>query len=905
MALPRLGLTAVLALTLTTVAVQAQPAQKKDPPKAGDADSTLSASLTLKDVELSELLTKLEVKLDYAISGKVTVKANLSVPLGDAVSSKAYQLKGQLTSPELKLEGLRIRDLSAEVVYADGKLTLTSLKGTLPPDVEGEQPGEFRGSATAQVEPRGDLAADLTLTRLPLGELLKSLPGGVPVVGQVNGKAQFRAPVNEVRDPATWVASAELSAATLSVFERSIRDVKLNLSVEKGKAVLKDSVALVEGVPVSGDAALTLSEKLPLTATVKTEPKDVSELQKLVPELELPVPIRGKLETTTNLTGTLNPVSLSASGTVAANDLRIGDSDADKLTAKWSFTPERITVSDLSAGLFTGKLSGSANIPLTETEKGAFDVKFNEIDAAAVAKAFPAVPVKLTGNVSGSVSGTIPVAKAGEDRAIAANVNVTAPKLTVQGIPAEKLVGKLSVEGTALRYELEGKTLGGSFEVNGRYPQAKKTPDGEQSRVIVRSIDLARLAEALKLRGVSLRGIVDLTFVFAPDLSEGSGRYSVRGLAWNGTLLIPELSGRIRLREGMLELADVVGPLSTGTIRARGRLGLDEPARNFFRVDADRIDVSRLLGRLTGGSQLVEGGVSVSVRGRLWPEFRATGTVGLASGRLAGLTATDVRIPFVVTMRGGGGEVVVRDAGGTIGNGRLNGQFEYLWGANSHVKADVKFTSVKVGNVLTDLKQSNYFGNARVTGRVELRGQNMTSADDLTGTVVASIEQAAVRDIPIINQTAPFIPTSTLLKPFDEGELRARLSRGVFRVESLTLANPTADLYADGTVTLAGRLDLGVIVRTGTIGLNDTLLQQSGLRLPVIPGPLPLTLIRDISVFLSNRTIRLNITGTVDSPQVSLNTSALLTEEAIRYLLRRYLPAAAASLPQISPRSDR
>lgn len=886
---PRLPLLAVLSLLAATVTVRAQ--ESKQP-----ADSTLAASLTLKDVELSELLTKLELKLDYAVSGKVTVKANVSVPLGEATSSRAYRLKGQLTSPELKLEGLRIRDLSAEVLYADGKLTLTSLKGTLPPDSEGDEPGEFHGSATAAIEPRGDLTANLTLTRLPLGELLKSLPGGVPVAGAVSGKAQFRGAVNTLSDPSTWVGSAELSATTLTVFERAIRDVKLNLAVQNGKAVLKDSVATVEGVPVSGEATLTLADKYPLTATVRTQPKDVSELQKLVPELELPVAIRGKLETTTNLSGTLNPFTVAASGTIAANDLRIGESVADKLTAKWSVTPERINVTDLSAGVFSGKLSGSASVPLKESERGEFAVKFTEIDAAAVAKAFPKVPVKLTGLVSGTVKGTVPVAKPNEERAITADVDVTAPKLAVQGIPAEKLTGKLSVAGTALKYELEGKTLGGSFEINGQYPQApKKTPDATQSRVLIRGIDLAKLAEALKLRGLKLRGVVDLTFVYASDLSEGSGRYSIRGLGWNNTVMIPELSGRIRMREGTLELTDAVGPLASGTVRARLRLGLDEPARNFFRITIDRFDVQQVLGKVTGAHQLVEGGVSLTVRGKLWPEFQASGTLGLANGRLAGLTANDVRVPFTVSLRGGGGELVVRDAGGTIGNGRLTGQFEYLWGANGRLKGDVKFTNVRIGNVLADLKQSNYFANARTTGRIELKGENMTSVDDLTGTINASLEQAAVRDLPVINSITPFVSPTAVLKPFDTGELRGRLSRGVFRIERLTLANPTADLYADGSVTLAGRLDLGVILRTGQLGLNDTLLQQAGLQLPIVPGPLPLSFIRDISVFLSNRTLRLSVTGTIAAPQVRLNTSALLTEEAIRYLIRRYLPAAAAA----------
>src|SRR5206468_1643597 len=50
----------------------------------------------------------------------------------------------------------------------------------------------------------------------------------------------------------------------------------------------------------------------------------------------------------------------------------------------------------------------------------------------------------------------------------------TAPKLTVQGIPAERLVGKAAVKGGVLEYSLEGKTLGGSFELKGKYPGAKK-----------------------------------------------------------------------------------------------------------------------------------------------------------------------------------------------------------------------------------------------------------------------------------------------------------------------------------------------------------------------------------------------------------------------------------------------
>lgn len=877
-----------------------------DPPPAKKAEpTTLAATITLRDVSIAELVEKLELNLGYAIGGKVTVKADISVPLGDATTVNAYTVRGTVTAPEVTLEGLRVQDLSADVVFEKGELKLTNVKASFPSDTPGEKPGTLAGSATAAISPRGDLTAKLTLTRVPLGEALKAVPGGVTASGAVSGTAEFTAPVDQLTDPAKWVASADLTGPALSLFGRKLAEAKAKASVKDGKLTLTNVVATVEGIPTTGSGTLTLSGKYPFTAAVKTKPQQVSELQKLVPELELPVAVKGKLSADATLDGTINPVSMSASGTVTATEFAVGDTPGDILSAKFALSPERIKVTDLKAGLFKGSVSGSVDVPLVAEKAGEFDVKFTDVDAAAVAAAFPKVPVKVSGRVTGSVGGKLPVAKPGEERAVSADLTLSAPKLTVQGIPAEKLTGKLSLDGTAVKYELEGKTLGGSFDVKGRYPDAKpKEPEKEDGELNLKGIDLRRLAEALKLGDNSLRGVVDLTFRYSGDLSRGDGRYSVRGFGLGGNRLVPEFSGRVRIRNGQLELLDAVGPVSGGTIRARVRASLTEPSRNSYRLSADRLDVGKLLTGFSDGRSLIEGGVSITARGKLWPEFTAAGSVNLSRGRVAGMTVSQLRVPYTLSVRAAGGHLTVRDVTGTVGDGRVSGQFEYSWGASGRADGQVKFTNVRVGNLLTDLKQSNYFGSARVTGRIDLKGENVRSVDDLTATVIASIEQVATRDIPVIDTITPFVPPSVLLKPFDSGELRARLSRGVFRIERLTLASPNTDLYADGTVTTGGRLDLGVIVRTGTVGLNDTLLRQLGLG--VIPvGPLPLQVVRDVSVFLSNRTVRLNITGTVARPQPQLNTAALITEEAVRFFLRRYLPTAAAVLPEVSPRSNR
>ena len=52
---------------------------------------------------------------------------------------------------------------------------------------------------------------------------------------------------------------------------------------------------------------------------------------------------------------------------------------------------------------------------------------------------------------------------------------------------------------------------------------------------------------------------------------------------------------------------------------------------------------------------------------------------------------------------------------------------------------------------------------------------------------------------------------------------------------------------------------------------------------------LPLGLILEVGNYLSNRTVRLRVTGTFDQPVVQVNVTQLLSEQAVRYFLAPYL----------------
>jgi hypothetical protein len=256
---------------------------------------------------------------------------------------------------------------------------------------------------------------------------------------------------------------------------------------------------------------------------------------------------------------------------------------------------------------------------------------------------------------------------------------------------------------------------------------------------------------------------------------------------------------------------------------------------------------------------------------------------------------SDLRVPFEVAMSPGGyGRLAIREAAGRAGTGRARAELTADWGYSTRLDGRILFSDVPLRTISPAIGESGLFGNGRITGRFDIGGQNVRSADDLTGTLVATLNNTSVREIPVLQETVRFLNPSGLVKPFQSGDLRATLRNGVFNVQRLALANPAAQLFAAGTVSTSGRVDLDVVAHTGVIGPDVPGLRLFGLRLPVF-GPIPITLIRDVTDFLSNRTIRMTITGTTSNPIVRVNVGALLREEAVRFFLTRYLPMDTAA----------
>src|SRR5204862_3690349 len=118
------------------------------------------------------------------------------------------------------------------------------------------------------------------------------------------------------------------------------------------------------------------------------------------------------------------------------------------------------------------------------------------------------------------------------------------------------------------------------------------------------------------------------------------------------------------------------------------------------------------------------------------------------------------------------------------------------------------------------------------------------------------------------------------------GDLRARLAKGVVYVERLSLQDGALQVYADGNLTLQGRVNLDVTANTGKLTNIGAAL---GWRVSPT-GTIARELLKKATTALSPRLVHLHVTGTVREPTVQVTPLPLLTEQALRFFAGVPLP---------------
>ena len=307
----------------------------------------------------------------------------------------------------------------------------------------------------------------------------------------------------------------------------------------------------------------------------------------------------------------------------------------------------------------------------------------------------------------------------------------------------------------------------------------------------------------------------------------------------------------------------------------------------WFDLTLDRAELQNLLVPWPDLAGQGQGTVEARLQGSLGPSWRTTGMIALTRGRLFGIDVAEWRAPMDLTYSpsSGAGQLEIRDSHAQVARGRASGQASYTWGHSNRLDAKARFIDLNVHELVPASAGFNRLDGGTVTGRIELSGTNVRSANDLVGTLEATLKQTQPFEFPVFQQLAPYVaPRQARRVPFETGEIKARMAHGVVHVEHLRLTGGVVQLLLEGSVSLQGRVDMHVTAHTGLNAIQSSMLRRLGVDIPA-SGPIPASALARATSQLSARLVRLRVTGSVRTPQVQIVPLYQLTEEALRFFM--------------------
>ena len=757
------------------------------------------------------------------------------------------------------------------------------------------------------------LTIKLNLKEIDLAEAFKQfeLPLPVSLRGKVSINAQVDIPTDSTGDWKTYRVRGPVSSSRLEVEGLPLEKLSANLNLDKGIVSISDFIGTIPGPEghLGGsfhvDGNVTLKEGYPFQANVELSRTSLAAIEKLTGPL--PLVLQGDLTTTGQLSGKLSPLTVTGSGSAEVKKLLLGILPLDGVQFQWQTDGDRISLKKIDAATGTGKLSGEATIPIRDRAEGSAALKLEGYDLGEISKRFSAnAKLKLEGRASGSITAKIPPVAKGGTRSVTAEIDLQAPKLKLQGLPAERIKGTANYAEETLKYQLTGDTLGGKFEVDGQYPSPKpkvkpqlppkKEDDAPtQGRLKLQNIRLSRILKQLKIPNTldSLEAELSASFPFEFDeqgFLTGVGDAQIDRLRWKEKEIFTKLTGTVRLTEETLRIENLSANLGEGSLRGGIFFNRKNPDRSRMRLTLSHVPANRLLFFMPDLAKVFDAAIDLTMSGTIGSQINLVGTVAAEHGKINGVPVSELRLPFQFDFAPSSGraELRIREATGQVARGKVNGKLELDFYSDlpSRVEGEVQFTNVNVQMIADGAEAVT--GNNPVTGKFDFNGTNVQSVNDLKGSLRANLGEAKPLLLPLLSDLVPFLgPGSSVSSLIREGEVRASLSNGLFRFQKFSLTGPQLSLFIDGTISLLGRVDLNVVAQAGNFGLDSRLVRLARLALPLTGVGIPVRIAADASRILSNRTVRLEITGTLRNHTTRIKPLALLSDEAIRYFLEQ------------------
>ena len=897
------------------------------PPPKIQLPKSLTTRIELEDVDVSDLVRQAQFLLGYPfpvpITGRLSVNADATIPLGQLKSFADYAFHGDLVLKGASVYNVDLGRLASRVDLDKGVLVLKDFRGRLvdrpdggpdnPPEATAEVPvtgplpvGGFRGTLTAEIVPAGKLSARFEGNTLPLGELSAPvLPRPTPLSGRATLEFAADADLGRAADPAAWTVTGTVRSRAIKYHSAALDGVAARVALKGGRLDVDELTATLRGRPLAARLGLDLKPPQAFSASVDVTGWGVEDVLAWVPDAPTPAPAAGALTARALAEGTLAPFALTTRGEGRFDRLRVGPVGFGDLPFHWTTRGDAVDVAVTDARPFGGRVTAEAVVPLKPGRPVAGSARIEGVDAAAVSAAVPGGKLAVTGRASGELSFSVPH----DVSALDASVKLSAPDLTVQGVPVERLRASVRALRRAASYELNAESLGGRIKFTGSVPLGRTAGAGDAplppALPTVRSADgefraagfeLAQVWKALGLAGavsrLGGRGAIDANVRAVLD-EPGSGLYAhglaeVRGLTWHSATPVGRLRGVIAVTPRSWRVDQFTGDLLGGSVGGAvwggpPPAGSGRPALGYeFRVERASLKTAvEALAPTLGVA--VEGVGTARFSGTINEAVRANGDIQVGRAKVAGLAITDLRLPaeLVTSLGGHAGVLTVRRWSARVAGGTANGNGRFRLGEDRSFQTEVNLAAVDLESIARVESAGKPSASGKVSGKVTLSGSDPTRPRDYRGRADLDLDDASLMNVPVVREIDRLLGSSRG-GVFDDGDLSATIGNGEITVESLTLVGRLAQLHITGTVGFDGQLDMGALVNTSQI-VSETGQALVGL-VPGLSGARG----RDrqaagLASFLSSRLLKFRIAGTVKNPTVNLDPGVGVGDSAVNF----------------------
>ena len=821
------------------------------------------------------------------VAGELDLKVDFSTLPPNSPTPWTAELN--VESEELRLLGESLRKLNVEANSDSKKLIVKQLKTNIGDRgfIEGNFDWDLQKSSGDGNLDWESLSIE-TIARLANTE-------GLPITGLTNGKLALTSVNADGQNPAPEPNAlpinikGEIAAVDLTAAAVRVKPFKVDIATRSGKLFIENFQTENEAIDVDLKVQADLKAPYKFQANGSLSRLQLSRLlkQSSVTQKEGEVAdVSGIMSGKFNLSGQAAPFDIRTNGKVKITRPFYNNKPYRDILLDWDHVGNDFKKSKLSLKAFGGE------VKLVELTQQPQRVRLNleNIDAVELTSLFD-LPVELTGTLEGSAS--LNDWDITETRN--AEVELKGSSLLVSEIKIGDFTANANYREEKLTYGVNGALLGGKFEGKGDTEVGGKRLE-EIEFPITFTLSNALLANLNRKSPMfrSLRpldGNVSATAEFLLGLDrpfEGDGRIAISDAKWSNELLTRSASIHFNLAEGRLLLNDVRAGLKQGQINASATIPFNSNVNGRYEVEIRQMDIARIAAVASDEPLNVEGLFDARLNGQIGRRITGQGFVGVERASLSGVDGQSVRLPieFVLSPTNGSGRLELRRSTFRIFNGTASGVAKITFGSRLTLDTDLKLTRINTGKMIRSLADFDQGDQGELNGRLKIKGNGIRSVRDLKATFEGKLDRASAFQLPVLSDLGRAISGNSLQRDdFSSEDILLQLDNGRVEVKNLNFSSSLANIAISGFVFVDGRLDLDVAGRVERFNTPTLLDEFAGSPLTSVPGT-SLSFFAGAAEFLSDRVVFLKVGGTVNRPQVRVDTAQQLREETIRYFLR-------------------